>query len=117
MEQRQSLGISIVWSTEEDWVVRKDSGRQPFDSPPAGNGTGAVHTGTSRSLTSNVSGRSKLKKQHAFKKRQKLQPGRVHQPMPCLVRGKGDVSGSGSYCRYKKCPGLKMKKKITTRPY
>jgi hypothetical protein len=52
----------------------------------------------------------------AFKKRQKLQPDRVHQPMPCLVRGKGDVSGSGSYCPYKKCPGLKVKKK-TSRPY
>ena len=36
--------------------------------------------------------------------------------MPCLVRGKGHVSGSGSYCRYKKCPGLKVKKK-TSRPY
>jgi hypothetical protein len=35
--------------------------------------------------------------------------------MPCLVGGKRDVSGSGSYCRYKKCPGLKVKKK--SRPY
>jgi hypothetical protein len=94
-------------------AVRKDSGRQPFDSPPAANGTGAVHTGTPRSLTSDVSSRGKLRKQHAFKKRQRLQPERVHQPMPCLVRGKGDVSGSGSYCRFKICPGLKMKKKIT----
>jgi hypothetical protein len=71
----------------DDRAVRKDSGRQPFESPPAAHGTGAVHTGTPHSLTSDVSGRSKLKKQHAFKKRQKQQPGRVHQPMPCLVRG------------------------------
>jgi hypothetical protein len=53
------------------------------------------------------------KKQNAFKKRQKLQQGRLHQAMPCLARGNRAVSGSGSYCRYKKCPGLKMKKKIT----
>jgi hypothetical protein len=97
-------------------AVRKDSGRRPFESSPTAHGTGAIRTGIPRSLTSDVSGRSKLKKQHAFKRRQKLQPGRVHQPMPCLVRGKSNVSGSGSYCKYKKCPGLKMKKKIT-RPY
>jgi hypothetical protein len=42
-------------------AVRKDPGRQPFESPPAANGTGGVHTGTPRSLTSDVSGRSKLK--------------------------------------------------------
>jgi hypothetical protein len=97
-------------------AVRKDSGQQPFNSPPAAHGTGAVHAGIPCSSTSEVSGRGKLKKQHAFKKKQRLQPDRVHQPMPCLVRGKGDVSGNGSYCRFKKCPGLKMKKKIT-RPY
>jgi hypothetical protein len=68
--------------------------------------TGAVHTGTPCSLTSDVSSRSKLKRQHAFRKRQKLQPGQVHKPIPCLVRGKGDVSGRGSYCRFKKCPGV-----------
>jgi hypothetical protein len=50
------------------------------------------------------------------KRRQKLQPGRVHQPMPCLVRGKSNDSGSGNYCRYKKCPGLRVKKR-KTRPY
>jgi hypothetical protein len=56
-------------------AVRKDSGRQPFESDPAPHGTGAVHAGTPRSSTSDVSSRSKLKKQHAFKKRQQLQPG------------------------------------------
>jgi hypothetical protein len=73
-------------------TVCKDLGRQPFDSSPAANGTGSVHAGTPRSSTYDVSSRGKLKKQHAFKKRQRLQPDRVHQPMPCLVRGKGDVS-------------------------
>jgi hypothetical protein len=63
-----------------------------------------------------VYSRSKLKIQHACKKRQKQQPGRVHQPVPCLVRGKSNVSGSGNYCKYKKCPGLKVKKR-TSRPY
>jgi hypothetical protein len=36
--------------------------------------------------------------------------------MPCLVRGKGKKSGSGNHCRYKKCPGLKIKKQ-TIRAY
>jgi hypothetical protein len=37
--------------------------------------------------------------------------------MPCLVRGKDpDKPDSGPYCRYKKCPGLKNKKK-TKRAY
>ena len=48
---------------------------------------------------------------------QKIQPDRVHQPMPCLVRSKDpDKAGSGPYCRYNKCPGLKSKAK-TKRSY
>jgi hypothetical protein len=97
-------------------AVRKDSVRRPFESTPAAHGTGAVHGGTPRSSPSTVCPRSVYKKQHAFKKRQKIQPERVHQSMPCLVRGKSNVSGSGNYCRYKKCPGLRVKKK-KTRPY
>ena len=74
--------------------------------------------GTPRSSsTTEVSSRNKLKKQQAFKKRQKLQPDRVHQPMPCLVRSKdNDKPGSGPYCKYEKCPGLKSKAKVK-RPY
>ena len=75
-----------------------------------------MHAGAPRSTTSDVSSRGMHKKQEAFRKRQRLQPDRVHQPMPCLVRGNGKISGSGNYCRFKKCPGLKIKKK-TTRPY
>ena len=58
--------------------------------------------GTPRSSsTTEVSSRNKLKKQQAFKKRQKLQPDRVHQPMTCLVRSKdNDKPGSGPYCKY-----------------
>jgi hypothetical protein len=40
----------------------------------------------------------------------------LHQPIPCLVRRKGDVSRRRSYCWFKKCAGLKIKKKII-RPY
>jgi hypothetical protein len=36
--------------------------------------------------------------------------------MPCLIRGKGKRSRSGNHCRYKKCPGLKIKRK-TIRAY
>jgi hypothetical protein len=97
-------------------AVRKDLVRRLFESDPAAHGTGAVHGGTPRSSPTTVCPTSIYKNQHAFKKRQKLQPERVHQPMPCLVRGKGHVSGSGSYCRYKRFPGLKVKKK-TSRPY
>jgi hypothetical protein len=44
-------------------AVRKDSGRQPFNSPPAAHGTGAVHIGTSRSLTFDICSRTVVYKQ------------------------------------------------------
>jgi hypothetical protein len=86
-------------------------GRQPFESSPAAHGTGGAHAGTPRSLTSGVDSRTVYKQQAAFKKRKKELPARVHQPMPCLVRGTTDVSGSGVRCMYKKCRGLKLKGK------
>jgi hypothetical protein len=55
-------------SSSDGRAVRKDSGRQPLNSPPAANGTGAVHTGTPRSLTSDVCNRTVYKQQQAFKK-------------------------------------------------
>ena len=91
--------------------IRKDSNRQPFESPPAGNGRGGIHAGTPRSSPS-VDSRTVYKQQATFKKRLKVLPDRVHQPMPCLVRGKDpDKSGSGIRCMYKKCRGLELKSK------
>jgi hypothetical protein len=55
-------------------AVCKDSVRRPFESDPAAHGTGAVHGGTPCSSPTTVCPRSIYKKQHAFKKRQKLQP-------------------------------------------
>ena len=57
-------------------AVRKDSNRQPFEC--TAHGPRRTHAG--------IPSRGKLRKQIAFKKRQKIQPDRVHQPMPCLVR-------------------------------
>ena len=96
--------------------IRSDSVIQPFSSPAA-HGT-RTDIGTPRSSsTTEFSSRNKRKKQQAFKKRQKLQPDRVHQPMPCLVRSKdNDKPGSGPYCKYEKCPGFKSKAKVK-RPY
>jgi hypothetical protein len=91
--------------------VRKDLGRQPLESPPAARGTGGTHAGTPRSSPSGVDSRTVYKQQAAFRKRKKELPGRVHQPMSCLVRGTTDVSGSGVRCMYKKCRGLKLKSK------
>jgi hypothetical protein len=78
---------------------------------PGAHGTGAVHGGTPRSSPSTVCPRAIYKQQLAFKRRKKIQPDRVHQPMPCIVRGTSDVSGSGVRCMYKKCPGLNNKSK------
>jgi hypothetical protein len=63
-----------------------------------------VHSGTSRSCSSDTSSRGKLKQQVAFKRRKKQHTWRSHQSVPNLV------TGSGPRCRYKKCPGLNIKK-------
>jgi hypothetical protein len=84
--------------------VRIDSNRPAFTSPTAAHGRGAVHTGGARS--SDASSRGAYKQQQAFKKRKRLQPGRVHQPIPCIVRGKSNTSGSGVRCMYSKCRDL-----------
>jgi hypothetical protein len=72
---------------------------------------GGTHAGTPRSSPSGVDSRTVYKQQAAFKKRKKEVPGRVHQPMPCLVRGTTDVSASGVRCMYKNSRGLELKSK------
>jgi hypothetical protein len=89
--------------------IQSDSTRPAFLSPGA-HGTGAVHGATPCSSPSAVCPRAIYKQQLAFKRRKKIQPDRV-QPMPCIVRGTSDVSGSGVRCMYKKCPGLNIKSK------
>jgi hypothetical protein len=69
---------------------------KPFtSSSPAANGTGAMGL---------------YHQEIAFNKRKRDYISRVHQPMPMLVRGTGEKSGSGNHCRYKKCPSLNIKK-------
>jgi hypothetical protein len=58
-------------SSPDGRAVRKDSGRQPFNSPPSAQGTGAVHTGTPHSLTSDICSRTVYKQQKACKKRKR----------------------------------------------
>jgi hypothetical protein len=53
-------------SSPDGRAVRKDSGWQPFISRPSAHGTGAVHTGTPRSLTSDICSRTVCKQQKAF---------------------------------------------------
>ena len=64
---------------------------------------------TPRSATSDVTSRTIYKQQEAFNRKKKQQPGRRHQSVAMIVK-------SNSYCQYKKCPGLEIKKK-PRRPY
>jgi hypothetical protein len=66
---------------------------------------------TTNTPGSALSARGLHYQQVAFKKRKRDYISRVHQPMPMLVRGTGEKSGSGNHCRYKKCPGLNNKNK------
>ena len=106
----------ISSSTSSDGrTIRKDSKKQRFSSAPAAaHGTGAVHAGTHRSSSSDVGARAVYHQRAAFKKRKRLQPDRVHQPIPCIVRGTSGTTGttgSGVRCMYKKCRGLDIKSK------
>jgi hypothetical protein len=88
--------------------IRKDSKKQRFSlAPAAAHGTNGVYTGAPHSTTSTVGARAVYHQRAAFKKRKRLQPGRVHQPIPCIVRGKSDTSGSsGVRCMYKNAAEL-----------
>jgi hypothetical protein len=100
----------ISSSTSSDGrSIRKDSKKQRFVGPAAAHGTSGMHTGARCSTTSTVCARAVYHQRAAFKKRKRLQPDRVHQSIPCIVRGKSDVSESGVRCMYKKCRGLDIK--------
>ncbi|OEU07215.1 hypothetical protein FRACYDRAFT_251559 [Fragilariopsis cylindrus CCMP1102] len=65
-------------------LLQRGDAIQPFESPPA-HAHGGTHAGTTRSSTEGLLVGI-------------LQPDRVHQPMPCLVRIKDpDKAGSGPY--------------------
>jgi hypothetical protein len=80
--------------------VRSDAVTQPFESPPGAHGTGAIHTGSDRTLVSTVTARALYYQQVAFTKLKKRQPGRSHQSQAMVV------NSSGRDCRYKKCLGF-----------
>jgi hypothetical protein len=112
-----SVTKDLTSSTSTDGrAIRSDSKNQPFTSPTPAHGTGATHAGTPTTPGSALTPMGLYHQEVAFKKRRRDYISRVHQPMPCLVRGTGEKSGSGNHCRYKKCPGLNNKKK-TKRSY
>jgi hypothetical protein len=100
-------------SSGDGRAIRSDAKNQPFTSPTASNGTGATHADTPRTPGSTLTPMDIYHKEIRFNRRKRDYVSRAHQPMPMLVRGTGEKSGSGSVCVYKKCPGLNIKKKIT----
>ena len=90
--------------------IRCDSEYQPFPTPPAAQGDGAVHDGAPKSSLSDVSARGIHFQQAAFNRLKKDQPRRNHLPVPVIV------TGAGRNCKYDKCPGFKTTKKLK-RPY
>jgi hypothetical protein len=100
-------------SSGDGRAIRSDAKNQPFTSPAASHGTGATHADTPRTPGSTLTPMDIYHKEIRFNRRKRDYVSRAHQPMPMLVRGTGEKSGSGSVCVYKKCPGLNIKKKIT----
>jgi hypothetical protein len=100
-------------SSGDGRAIRSDAKNQPFTSPTASHGTGATHADTPRTPGSTLTPMDIYHKEIRFNRRKRDYVSRAHQPMPMLVRGTGEKSGSGSVCVYKKCPGLNIKKKIT----
>jgi hypothetical protein len=80
----------------DGWSIQADAKNQPFTSPTAAHGMGQVHVSTPRTPT--VGGL--YYQEFSFKKRKRDYNSRVHQPMPMLVRGTGEKSGSGARCDY-----------------
>ena len=91
--------------------VRSDSSRQPFTSP-----TGStVQTGSLHTPVSGISARALSYRQVNFKRLKNFQPGRNHLSIPVVVDA--DKKKKNSYCKYKKCPGLKSGKAKRPRSY
>jgi hypothetical protein len=98
-------GITTSSSTEGK-KVRTDSIQQPFASPTAAHGTGAVHAAVPQPIDY-TSPCGRHHQQCALSRRRSQQPWRFHQSVPMLVRGL-DNKGSGSRCSYKKCLGYDL---------
>jgi hypothetical protein len=103
-------------SSGDSRATRADARNQPFMSPTVSHVIGAIHADTPRTPGSTLTPMDMYHKEIRFNRRKRDYVSRVHQPMPMLVRGTGEKSGSGNHCRYNKCPGLANKKK-TTRAY
>jgi hypothetical protein len=103
-------------SSGDGRATRADARNQPFMSPTVSHVSGAIHADTPRTPGSTLTPMDMYHKEIRFNRRKRDYVSRVHQPMPMLVRGTGEKSGSGNHCRYNKCPGLANKKK-TTRAY
>jgi hypothetical protein len=123
MRQRQpgcppSVSKDLRSSTSGDGqATRSDAKNQPFTPVPGAHGTGATHAGTPRTPGSALTPMDIYHKEIRFNKRNREYTSRVHQPMPMLVRGSEEKkNGSGTYCQYKKCPGLNRQNK-TKRSY
>ena len=104
-------------SSGDGRAIRSDAKNQPFTSPTASHGSGAIHADTPRTPGSIQTPMGLYHQEVRFNKRKRDYISRVHQPMPMLVRGSEEKnSGSGTYCQYKKCPGLNRQNK-TKRSY
>jgi hypothetical protein len=95
-------------SSGEGRSIRSDLNRQPFETPPGPHGTGALHTGTSRTPVSNITPRAPYYQQVASETLKRKQPGRSHQPLQAMI-----VNSSVRDCRYKKCLGFDKPRKET----
>jgi hypothetical protein len=92
-------------SSGEGRSIRSDSNRQPFETQLSPRGTGALHSGSTRTPVSNITPRALCYQQIAFKSLERKQPGRSHQSQAMIA------NSSGRDCRYKKCLGFNMPRK------
>jgi hypothetical protein len=63
-------------SSGEGRSILSDSNRQPFETQPGPHGTGAIHTGSTRTPVSSITPRALYYLQAAFKTLKRKQPGR-----------------------------------------
>jgi hypothetical protein len=94
-------------SSGEGRSIRSDSNRQPFETQPDPHGTGALHTGSTRTPVSSITPRALYYQQAAFKTLKRKQPGRSYQSQAMIA------NSSGRDCRYKKCLAFNEPRKRT----
>jgi hypothetical protein len=97
LESTSSGEGKIIWYTAK---------QQPFASPTAAHGTGAVRAGTPNTPINSLTSRGAYYQQAAYSRMKNEQPGRNHISVPMII------SGSGRCCQWDKCPGLKINNKI-----